>query len=126
MKDLNSVKQKKATTVQGRSGKSLKAERKILNRWTEYYSELYNYKATGDLSVLNCHLTDTEDDQPILRKEVKAAVQQLKKGKSAGVDNIAAELAQPHLILHHTSYFIEHTNLLQVVKNIIRNHISEQ
>ena len=31
---------------------------------------------------------DTQDDHPILRKEVGAAVQALKKGKSAGVDSI--------------------------------------
>ena len=36
----------------------------------------------------------TEDDCPILRKEVEAAVQSLKKGKLAGVDNIPAELVQ--------------------------------
>ena len=37
---------------------------------------------------------DTEDDNPILRKEAEAAVQALKKGKSAGIDNIPAELVQ--------------------------------
>ena len=52
------------------------------------WMELYNYKANGDPSVL----TDTEDDHPIPRREVEAAVQSLKKGKSAGVDNIPAEL----------------------------------
>ena len=57
-------------------------------------SELYNHKANGDPSVLNCTQTDTEDDRPILRREVKAAVQLLKKGKSAGVDNIPVELVQ--------------------------------
>ena len=46
----------------------------------------------GDPSVLNCPQTATENDHPILRKEVAAAVQSLKKGKSAGVDNISAEL----------------------------------
>ena len=35
---------------------------------------------------------NTENDHPILRKEVEAAIQSLKKGKSAGVDNIQAEL----------------------------------
>ena len=44
------------------------------DRWTEYCSELYNYKANGDQSVLDCPQTDTEDDHPILRKEVEAAV----------------------------------------------------
>ena len=41
-----------------------------------------------------CPQTDTEDDHPILRKEVEAAVQSLKKGSSAGVDNIPACLVQ--------------------------------
>ena len=41
-----------------------------------------------------CTQTDTEDDHPILHREVEAAVQSLKKGKSAGVNNIPAELVQ--------------------------------
>ena len=48
----------------------------------------------GDPSVLDCPQKDTEDDHPILRKEVEAAVQSFKKWKSAGVDNIPAELVQ--------------------------------
>ena len=92
VKDLTTVKQGKATTVQDRSGKFLTEEREILNRWTEYCTELYNHMANGDPSVLGCPQADTENDHPILRKEVEAAVQSLKKGKSAGVDNIPAEL----------------------------------
>ena len=90
VKDLTTLKREKAATIQDRSGKCLTEERMILNRWTEYCSELYNYKANGDPSVLNCPQTDTEDDHPIFRREVEAAVQSLKKGKSAGVDNIPA------------------------------------
>ena len=72
VKDLSTVKQQKATTVQDRSGKCLTKGRHILNQWTEYCSELYSYKANGDPSVLNCPQTDTEDDHPILRREVEA------------------------------------------------------
>ena len=43
---------------------------------------------------MNCPQTDTEDDHPILCKEVEAAVQSLKKGKSAGIENIPEELVQ--------------------------------
>ena len=68
--------------------------RQILNRWTEYCSELHNHKANGDPSVLNCTQTDTEDDYPIPHKEVEAAVQSLRREKSAGVNNIPAELVQ--------------------------------
>ena len=91
---MTTVKQGNATTVQGRSAKCLTEERQILNRWTEYCSELYNYKANGDPSILNCPQTDTKDEHPILRRDVEAAVQSLKKGKSAGVDNIPAKLVQ--------------------------------
>ena len=91
---MTTVKQGKATTVQDRSGKCLTEGREILNRWTEYCSELYDYKANGNPSVLNCPQPYSEDDRPILRREVEAAVQSLKKGKSAGVDNIPAVLVQ--------------------------------
>ena len=43
VKDLTTVKQGEATTVQDRSGKCLTEERQMLNRWTEYCTELYNY-----------------------------------------------------------------------------------
>ena len=74
LKDLTTVKQGKATTVQDHSGKCLPEEQVILNRWTEYCTELYNHKANGNPSVLECPQTDTEDDHPILRKGVEAAV----------------------------------------------------
>ena len=91
---MTNVKQGKATTVQVRSGKCLTEERQILNWWTEYCSELYNHKANGEPLVLDCTQTNTEDHQPILRKEMEAAVQSLKKGKSAEVNNIPAELVR--------------------------------
>ena len=54
--------------------------------------ELYNHKTNGDPSVLSCTQIDTEDKHPIIRREVAAAVQSLKKRRSAGVDDIPAEL----------------------------------
>ena len=87
MKDVATVKQRKATTVHDRSGKCLTEERHMLNRWTEYRSELYSYKVNGDLSVLNCPQTDTEDDHSILRKEVEAAVQSSKKRKGTQLES---------------------------------------
>ena len=94
VKDLTTVKQGKATIVQDCSGKCLTEERQLLNQGTEYCSELYNDEANGDPSVLNYPKTDTYDDLPILRREVEATVQSLKKGNSAGVDNIPTELVQ--------------------------------
>ena len=56
-KDLTTEKEEKATTVQDRSGNCITEERQIPNRCIEYCSELYNHKANGDPSVLNCPKT---------------------------------------------------------------------
>ena len=75
VKDLTSTKQGRNTTIRNKDGKYLTEEQDILKRWSEYHSELYNYRA-------------------ILREEVEAAVKSLKNGKSAGADNVPAELVQ--------------------------------
>ena len=94
MKDLTSEKQDRSSTIQDKSEKCLTEEMEILSRWTEYCSELYNYESCEDNSVLDCSQPSEEHVQPILREEVEIAVASLKKGKSAGVDNIPAELVQ--------------------------------
>ena len=88
VKDLTTDKQGKSTTTQDKSGNE------ILNRWTEYCSDLYNYETDGDPIVLDCQQIPDEEHHPILREEVEAAVKALKMGKSAGVDNIPTELVQ--------------------------------
>ena len=47
-KDLTPEKQGRSSTIQDKSGKCLTEEKEILSRWTEYYSELYNYESCGD------------------------------------------------------------------------------
>ena len=46
------------------------------------------------MTTLDCSQPPEEDLQPILREKAKMAVESLKKGKSAAVDNIPAELVQ--------------------------------
>ena len=53
-----------------------------------------SYTITRPMEIHHCPQTDTENDHYILRKELEAALQSLKKVKSAGVDKIAAELVQ--------------------------------
>ena len=55
---------------------------------------MYNHETQGDCAVLTGPHSTNQDDLPILREEVEAAVTSLKKRKSAGVDNIPAELVQ--------------------------------
>ena len=94
VKDLTSSKQGRSTTIQDKNRKCLTEDKDILNRWTEYCSELYNHKAKGDPEVLKHPPVTNIDSHPILWEEVEAAVKSLKPGKSAGVDNIPAELLQ--------------------------------
>ena len=88
VKALTTEKHGKSTTIQDKSGKCLTEQNEILNRWTEYCSDLYNYETEGDPIVLDRSQIPDEEHHPILREEVEAAVKALKMGKSAGVDNI--------------------------------------
>ena len=72
----------------------LTEEHEILNKWTAYYSNLYNYETDGDPTVLDCPQIPDEDHHHILQEEVEAAAKALKMGKSAGVNKIQAELVQ--------------------------------
>ena len=93
MKDLTTVKQGEATTVKDRLGKRLTEERQILNRWTEYCYEQYNYKANGDPSVLKCPQTDTKDTpHPLQRSGGCSTITE--EREVTGVNNIPAELVQ--------------------------------
>ena len=94
VKHLTSERQGRSSTIQDKSGKCLNEEKEILSRWTEYCSEVYNYDSRGDNAVLECRKFPEEDLQSILCEEAEIAVASLKRGKSAGVDNISAELVQ--------------------------------
>ena len=48
----------------------------------------------GNPIVLDCPQIPDEEHHPILREEVEAAIKALKMVKSAGLDNIPAELVQ--------------------------------
>ena len=88
VKELTSSKQGRTTTIQDKTGKCLTEEQDILKRWSQHYSELYTHTTTGDPKTLDVPPPMNNDSYPILREEVEATVKPLKKGKSAGVDNI--------------------------------------
>ena len=86
--------QERTTIIQDKGGTCLTENDDFLKRWTEYCSELYNYRATGDPEVLNVPPATNNANHPILREDVETAVKLLKKGKSTAVDSIPAELLQ--------------------------------
>ena len=93
VKELKSSKQGRTATIQDKAGKCLTEEQDIVKRWTEYCSELYTH-TTGDPMVLDVPPPIKNDSYTFLWEEVEATVKSLKKGKSAGVDNIPSELSQ--------------------------------
>ncbi|GFO17255.1 RNA-directed DNA polymerase from mobile element jockey-like [Plakobranchus ocellatus] len=95
VKDLTGTKQTRATTIESKEGKCLTEEKEILERWTEYCSELYTHVATGkDPNVLNVPPSSNNARHSILRTEIIEAVSSLKPGKSAGIGNITGEMVQ--------------------------------
>ncbi|GFN94159.1 RNA-directed DNA polymerase from mobile element jockey-like [Plakobranchus ocellatus] len=95
VKELTDTKQARVTTIESKEGKCLTEEKEILERWTEYCSELYTHVATKkDPNVLNVPPSPNNARHSILRAEIIAAVSSLKPGKSAGIDNITGEMVQ--------------------------------
>ena len=66
VKDLTTEKHCKSTTIQDKSGKCFTEENEILNRWTEYCSDLNNYETDGDPVVQDCPQIPYEEHHPIL------------------------------------------------------------
>ena len=80
VKNLTTTKQAKVSTVQDKSGKCLMEEQQILDRWTEYCSDLYNYNTQGNPTVLDVNWNGNRNDveRPILREKVESAIKALK------------------------------------------------
>ena len=99
--ELTKKKDKIIVNVHDKDGKCITDKTEVLKRWTEYCSELYTHNAEGDISVLTVNEPSNQDNFPILKSEVEAAIQELKMGKSAGIDNIPAELmlAGGHIVI---------------------------
>ena len=95
VKSLTKPIQAKVNSVRDKNGEIIIEKSKILDRWTQYCSELYNFKLNGDAKVLETseNINDYKDNE-ILRSEVEDATKSLKKGKSPGIDNIPGELIQ--------------------------------
>ena len=80
VKELTSTKQERSTAIQNKKGELPTEEKQVLDRSTEYCSELFNYKTNWDPDFTRAHdSTDNESDD-ILRDAVEAAVKILEKG----------------------------------------------
>ena len=66
----------------------------VLNRWTEYCGDLFNYELHQDTSLLQSNQTPTQEAESlsVLREEVEESVCNPRAGKSPRVDNVPSEL----------------------------------
>ena len=127
VKDLTTTKKGRASTIQDKSGKSLTEDQEILTRWTEYCSDLYNHETQGDCAVLTGPHSTNQDNLPILREEVEAAVTSLKKRKSAGVDNIPAEFVQAGgEAIHHLKQNLADWKMANPVDAVTDHHATKE
>jgi len=70
---------------------------KVKERWKEHFCDLYNPKTSSDEKVLDeCPVGgwSAEVRAGVMREEIEAAINRLKKNRSPGVDNIYAEELQ--------------------------------
>ena len=65
MEDLTRVKLVRMNIIQDKNGNGLAEKNEIMERWTEYCSELYNFQSRVDQDVLNVHESTNEDSWTI-------------------------------------------------------------
>ena len=92
VKDLTTEKQGKSTTIHDKSGKYLAEENEILDRWTEYCANFYNYETDWD-PIVTAHRYQMKSITLSMRRG-ESSSQSAEEGKPAVVDNIPAALVQ--------------------------------
>ncbi|GFR70978.1 endonuclease-reverse transcriptase [Elysia marginata] len=94
LKMLTKTFQPKVNLIEDKDSRLLTDDEDIMQRWSEYCSDFYNYELQPNLSILSATRDppETDDSPPIQKSEVEAAVKSLKLGKAPGVDNIPSEL----------------------------------
>ena len=96
IKQLSGNYEMKTTMVMDKNGNILTDTTKIMERWKEYFEELYNCQTVVDSEILedlpsnNSH----ESTEDFLMSEVENAIHELKRNKAPGIDGITGEIIQ--------------------------------
>ena len=73
LKNLTKTQQNKSPIIEDKDGEPLTESAAILDRWTEYCKELYNYPISPDESFLDNRQEKLTSTLPVLRAEVEEA-----------------------------------------------------
>ena len=90
-KALTKGQQHKSAVIDDSSRNILTESTAVLNQWTEYCSDLYNYELHPDTSLLQSNQSPTHEAEnlPVPREQAEEAVRNRRTGKSPGVDTVA-------------------------------------
>jgi len=97
------------TCIEDKSGNIIMDQDKILERWYEYISELYNDNSRGELP----HIVIDTEGTPITQEEVEFALKRMPMKKSPGPDGVITEM----LVAAGEDGLIELTSLINMVYN---------
>ncbi|GFR93520.1 retrovirus-related Pol polyprotein LINE-1 [Elysia marginata] len=94
LKMLTKTCQPKVNLIKDKDGRLLTDDEDIMQRWSEYCSDLYNCEIQPDLSIFSATRDppETDDSPPIQKSEVEAAVKRLKLGKAPGDGSSTVEV----------------------------------
>jgi len=97
LRELTTPKSNRISTIKDKNGEVVTSKEDIEKCWIEYAKELHNYRIKTDRNILTTlkHSAPTSDidrTPNITHSEVTEAINHLKKGKAAGIDNIPAKL----------------------------------
>jgi hypothetical protein len=84
---------RRVTLVKDERGDLLADPHKILNRWKDYFCQLFNVHGAGSVRQTEMHTAKPFVPEPSA-SEVEVAIGKLKRYKSPGADQILAELIQ--------------------------------
>ena len=76
-------------SVKNASGELLSCDKDILNRWKEYFAELYNPASRRQGTPSE---PERDETSSISKEEVQTTIRTLKSGKDAGIDEIRPEM----------------------------------
>ena len=83
-----------SSEIRSKDGKKIEDRDEIRGRWREHFEELYNEENPTDITVLEEMPQNSNQDRlgHILRGEIEEAINNQKKRKAPGEDNITAEM----------------------------------
>lgn len=99
LKNMRNKTETRAKSIKDRNGQLISDEKDIMDRWKEYFYELLNDEKYEQRDETNRYEENTnlgneiqETENIITERELEEALEKLKIGKAAGVDEIDAEL----------------------------------